>query len=190
MQKSMLRRLKIFSAVLKWLFIVALIIYPAMYIIISSLGLLMEKTAFHIQHKAGIWLLLKFPIAQLFGLPTSIQVAGVLISFIPVLLFMFKNYYLARLFNLYQKEVIFSLNNVRYIRNIGIVILIAECFNPFYQIFMSLLISAQNAPGLHKIHFAISGMNLSMILMAIIIIVVSWIMREGVELEQEHKLTV
>ena len=55
---------------------------------------------------------------------------------------------------------------------------------------MSLLITSQNAPGSHKIAFTISGMDVSMILMSVIIIVVSWIMREGVELEQEQRLTV
>lgn len=190
MQKEMLKRIKVFSAVLKWIFIAVLVLYPLSYIVATIVGFLVEKTSFDIQQQVGVWFLLRFPIVHFFGLPTSIQVAGVIISFIPVALFMVKNYYLARLFSLYQKGVVFSLDNVRYIRNIGIFMLITECFRPFYQIFISLLLSSQKPAGEHQIHFTVSGTDLSMIVMSIIIIVVSWIMREGVELEQEHKLVV
>ena len=95
-----------------------------------------------------------------------------------------------RLFNLYQKGTIFAIDNVRYIRNIGIVMLLWEIVSPFYQVLVTFILTSQNPPGHHFVTFSINSIDISTTIIAVIIIVVSWIMREGVELQQEQQYTV
>lgn len=191
MRVQMMRKLRVVSAILKWIFILALFIYPIFYLVVSVAGLIVNHYSMPMETAGpGIWFLWQFPVARFYGLPISIQIIGFLVSLAPLVFFVLKNYYLARLFYLYQHGTIFALDNVRYIRNIGVVILVWEIVRPFYQILMSLLLSSQNPPGHHQVSFQINGTDISMLIIAIIIIVVSWIMREGVELEQENRLTV
>lgn len=118
------------------------------------------------------------------------RLAGFCVSLIPLVFFIFKSYYLVRLFHLYQKGIIFSLGNVRYIRNIGVVMLLWEIANPFYQVLVTFILTSQNPPGHRFVTFSINNVDVTTTTTAVIIIVVSWIMYRGVELEKEQQYTV
>ena len=184
MQKKMLRRLKIISVILKWIFIIAMVAVPVMYLLFWVTG----GTA--VTTRLGFSVIPSFPTSVFATMPTPVRLAGFCVSLIPLIFFMFKNYYLARLFHLYQKGVIFKLANVRYIRNIGIVMLLWEIISPFYQVLLTFILSSQNPPGQHFVTFSINSIDISTTIIAVIIIVVSWIMREGVELQQDQQYTV
>lgn len=115
---------------------------------------------------------------------------GFLISCIPNGISMLVLYFLIRLFKLYEKAEIFSLQNVDYMKNIGYLLLASELCSPIYQALMSYTLTLHNPPGSRQIYFNFGMGDLQFTIIAIIIILVSWIMAEGCKLREEHDFTI
>lgn len=113
---------------------------------------------------------------------------GFLISFIPLIITELTLYFLIKLFGLYKKAEIFSLQNVIYIRRVGYTLLIGQLLNPFYQALMTLNLSW----NLHPKYMAmsLSDTNIGIFLTALLVILISWIMAEGCRLREEQQLTI
>lgn len=117
--------------------------------------------------------------------------SGFLISMIPTSINLITLYFLLKLFRLYEQGEIFSINNVRYLRNIGYVLLIGELLaEPIYQALISGVLTWGNGHGHRFIQITMGGSNLGMILLAFFIILISWIMAEGCKLREEQQLTI
>src|SRR3990167_8519691 len=86
--------------------------------------------------------------------------------------------FLFQLFGLYKQAEIFSLKNVNYIKKIGYTLLIGQLLDPFYQALMTVNLTWSIHPKILAIGF--SGTNIGIILMALLVILISWIMAEGV----------
>ena len=99
-------------------------------------------------------------------------------------------YSLIKLFGLYSKGEIFSVNNVRYIRNIGYALLFTQIVNPLYQVLMGAVLTLHNPPGHRFLSITLDQTNLGIILIALIVILISWIMAEGCKLREEQQLTI
>jgi len=99
-------------------------------------------------------------------------------------------YLLTNLFRLYEQAKYFSMQAVNNIRRIGIVMLIGELVNPFCQAFTTAALSWSNPPGQRYFSITLSNDNISTIIIALLIILVSWIMAEGMRLNDEQQLTV
>lgn len=121
------------------------------------------------------------PIDRLFGFG---------ISSIPMLLELYILYSLIKLFDLYNKGEIFTVNNVRYIRNIGYALLITQIVNPLYEGLIGVALTWHNPHGHRFASVTLDQTNLEIIFFALIVILISWIMAEGCKLREEQQLTI
>lgn len=131
-----------------------------------------------------------YPIMQPFSMNTKLW--GFTISLIPLMANLFVLYFLIKLFRLYEQGEIFTMNNVRYIRNTGYALLIGQLINPVYQALLSMALTWHNPPhrGLRVISVSLDGTNIGIVLMSLLIVLISWIMAEGYKLKEEQQLTV
>ncbi len=123
-------------------------------------------------------------------LSLSTKIFGCLLSLIPTGINMLVLYFLIKLFELYQQGEIFSSQNVKYIRNTAYGLLLGQVVNPFYQGFLSALLTWQNPHGTRIAEVSLSGTNIGIVLAALLIILISWIMAEGCKLREEQQLTI
>jgi len=128
--------------------------------------------------------------AILHSLSVSEKSLGCLVSAIPVLVKMFIIYCLIKLFKLYEKGEIFSINHVRYICNIGYALLTGQLIEPFYQFVMGLVLTLNNPPHHRYAAITLDQTNVGILLTALLVILVSWIMAEGCKLREEQQLTI
>lgn len=116
---------------------------------------------------------------------------GFLICLLPVGVMELILYFLIKLFRLYEKGNIFTLANVKAIKNIAWILLLGEIIiNPIFQALISLALTIHNPPGYRYIKIGIDGTNIGLVLTALLIILISWIMAEGVRLHEEQQYTI
>lgn len=118
------------------------------------------------------------------------RLLGFCISAIPMVVEIYIIYSLIKLFKLYEKGEIFSINNVRYVRNIGYALLLTQIVNPIYEGLMGVALTWHNPPGHRFASITIDQTNIGIIFAALIIILISWIMAEGCKLREEQQLTI
>lgn len=109
---------------------------------------------------------------------------------IPMFIQLYILYSLINLFKLYEKGEIFPINNVRYIQKIGYALLITQIIDPIYQGAMGFVLTRYNPPGHRFATITLDQTNLGIILIALLVILISWIMAEGCKLREEQQLTV
>lgn len=128
--------------------------------------------------------------AILHSLSMNEKILGCLISAIPMIVNMFILYSLIKLFKLYEKGEIFSINHVRYIRNIGYALLSGQLIDPFYQFLMGVVLTMHNPPHHRYATITLDQTNIGILLTALLVILISWIMAEGCKLREEQQLTI
>lgn len=117
---------------------------------------------------------------------------GFLAGMIPTGVELFVLYFLIKLFRLYEKGEIFSINNVNYIRKIGYTMLIGVLIHPLYDALISLTLTWNNPAGMKMrlISISFGSTDVLFILASLLVILISWIMAEGCKLREEQQLTV
>lgn len=115
---------------------------------------------------------------------------GFLISGIEILIIQVVVFYLIQLFKLYQKAEIFTLNNVRYFKKIGFLLLFSQLFKPICQALLSFVLTFKNPLELRVVAFDFTETNICILIAACLMILISWIMVEGCQLREEQQLTV
>lgn len=115
---------------------------------------------------------------------------GFSVGAIPMAIELFILYSLIKLFKLYERGEIFLLDNVCYLRNIGYALLLGQMLNPLYEFAMGMVLTFRNPPGHRFASITIDQTNVGMILIAFLVILISWIMVEGCKLREEQQLTV
>jgi hypothetical protein len=123
-------------------------------------------------------------------LSTTTHLLGFLVSMIPVTVTLFTLHYLIKLFGLYEKGEIFSLQNVNLIRNIGYTLFIGQLINPIYDVLISLTLTWNNPPGHRLASITVDQTNIGILLVAFMVILISWIMAEAYKLREEQQLTI
>lgn len=124
-------------------------------------------------------------------LSTTEKIAGCLVSGIPMIMQILILYFLIKLFSLYEKGKIFSLQHVKYLRNIGYILLIKEIIiEPLYQFAMRIVLTIHNPPHHRYASITFDQTNMGIILVGSLIILISWIMAEGYKLQEEQQLTI
>lgn len=125
-----------------------------------------------------------FPIILHLGNQTKFL--GFLVSLIPATLILVVCYLLIKLFRLYEKNEIFSLNNIIYLRKVATVVILGELvFLPIYQGLLSLVLTWN-----YSSHFVVFSVNFSILLLSLLLMLISWIMAEGFKLQDEQQYTV
>ncbi len=120
----------------------------------------------------------------------GIKAMGFLLDMGLVLPNMLLLYFLIRLFNHYQRQQIFSLENVRLIRNVGWTLIVWQLLTPIHEALLSLVLTWHNAPGQHVLEASFGSNNIAVILIALIVILISWVMAVGLKLQEEQDYTV
>lgn len=115
---------------------------------------------------------------------------GFCMSAIPLLIELYILHALIKLFKLYEKGEIFSINNVLYIRNIGYALLLGQIVNPFYEALMGLILTWHNPPGHRLVAITLDQTNVGILFTALLVILISWIMAEVCKLREEQQLTI
>lgn len=128
--------------------------------------------------------------SMLHTLSSSEKLIALGVSGLPMVVQLYILFSLIRLFKLYEGREIFSINNVRYIRNIGYALLITQVLDPIYQGAMGFVLTIRNPPGHRFVSISLDQTNIAVVLIALIVILISWIMGEGCKLREEQQLTV
>ena len=123
-------------------------------------------------------------------LTISQRLLGFAVNIIPMVLKMLIAFYLIKLFRLYEKHEIFTLDNVKYIRRVGITMLLTQVAHPFVEFATSAVLTMNNPPHHRLAEFSLQGQNIAVVLIGIVIILISRIMSEGTRLQDEQKYTV
>jgi hypothetical protein len=118
------------------------------------------------------------------------RLLGFLVNMLPTAVELFILYSLIQLFKMYGRGEIFSLNNVRHIRNIGYALIVGQLINPIYEGLMGVIVTIHNPPGHRYASITFDQTNIGLLIMALIVILISWIMTEGCRLREEQQLTV
>lgn len=118
------------------------------------------------------------------------KLLGGLASAVPMIVYMYILLMLIKLFRLYGKGEIFSMAHVKYISKIGYALLITQLIEPFYQFGMGFILTMNNPHGHRFASITLDQTNGGVLLTALLVILISWIMREGYKLREEQELTV
>lgn len=115
---------------------------------------------------------------------------GFFLSMIHLFIQLFILHCLIKLFGMFSQGNIFSIDHVRYLRNLGYTLLIGQCFEPIYQLLMGIILTFKNPPGHRFMSITLDQTNIALVLTALIVILISWIMAEGFKMYEEQQLTV
>jgi hypothetical protein len=97
---------------------------------------------------------------------------------------------LIKLFGLYQQGGIFTVNHINQLRNIGSCLLVWPVFDLLYPSLIAVIFRIFGLSPSLLLVFSIDTDQLITLLIGLIIFVMSWIMMEGVRLQQEQELTI
>ena len=177
-------RIQITSRALKWVFIILLILNP----IVLIIGWLQfPKPLFG---ASPISIAIMPDVAILNPVPIGNLLLGILLSMIPMICTMLVCYFLIKLFQAYESGSFFNNNGTTCFKRVAQFLFFRELINPFYQAAISATLTWHNPPG-HRIAVASIGSdNLYSILIAAIVLLISWIMAEAYSIHQEQKYTI
>jgi hypothetical protein len=120
----------------------------------------------------------------------STKFYGFLVSCLPIGLDMAILYSLIRLFKLYERGEVFSLNNAKCIRLTGWLLLARVIVDPFYQVLITLVASWHNPPGHRYIAISTNSVSFILLLTALSVLLISWVMVEAAKLKETQDYTV
>ncbi len=125
-------------------------------------------------------------------LTMTTRIIGFLVSLPPIIFIECILYFLIKLFNLYTQGEIFSAQNVRYIKKTGYSLLWTQITSILCNGALSAILSWGNphGSGTRSLILTILPINITVILTAFLIILISWIMAEGCRLREEQQLTI
>lgn len=132
------------------------------------------------------------------GLPVAIddsltlktQILAFTASLIPLAVVMYGIKNLIALFSLYENAVVFTQENVIYFRRLGysLIYWVLACF--VFTILISLVLTFNDPVGERMLVVQFGFPDFSLLLIAGVVILISWVMQEAVKLEYEQALTV
>ena len=123
-------------------------------------------------------------------LDNTIKFLAFLVNMIPISIHMLVLFFLALLFMQYEQLQIFSEKSVKTIRKVGYTLLLGQCLHPIYLGLLSLVLTISNPPGHRTITVGLGNDQLTLVVVALIIILISWIMEEGRKMHEEQEATV
>ena len=120
-----------------------------------------------------------------------LKLLGFCADFVDSLAFLLSLFVLKTLFSWYAKGDIFSTQNARQYRRLGLLcVLNALLMQPLGETLLILGVTATNAPGHRYLSVSFGTPNLSSLFYGGLIILVSWVMLEASKLSEENALTI
>lgn len=125
-----------------------------------------------------------------FPLPAQGRLLGFIVSLIPLAVHILMFSTIIKLFTLYEKSVVFALENVRLYRRLGI-LFVVQCFSSVvYNTLLTGALTLSNPPGQRMLSVSIGTKELSDLLTGAVIILISMVMEEAHKLKTESDLTI
>ncbi|BDQ38839.1 hypothetical protein SYK_31990 [Pseudodesulfovibrio nedwellii] len=128
--------------------------------------------------------------APAYPLAWSTRILGLGVDMLPTAIGMLSLWWLVQLFSCFAAGEIFTRNTVMYIRRTGWTMLIGVCVGPIHEALLTLVLTINNPPGERMISISLDSANFEEVVIAGVIILVSWIMEEGRKLREVNELTV
>ena len=113
-----------------------------------------------------------------------------LINFIPLSITVLICNNLARLFRLYERGELFEDANIKLIKGISIYMIVGQFIELLYQPLLSFALTFHNPQGEHMAALSFGTANITTLIIACIILVASWIVKEAHHLKSESQLTI
>jgi hypothetical protein len=130
------------------------------------------------------------PLAVTMPMPLISLVLGFLVTMLPTGVTMVGAYYLRRLFVLYEQGQIFLLANVLCFKKLSRVLIWSFAVGIVSSSLLSVVLSLPNPPGQRIVTVELNSSDLTVLLLGGILAVISWVMEEGRNLQEEQDLTV
>ncbi|MFA0628362.1 DUF2975 domain-containing protein [Vibrio sp. 10N.222.49.A3] len=112
---------------------------------------------------------------------TSLAMSSILMYALTVLIRLFRNY---------ERGEIFSLENAMSYQKLGYSLFYWVLGSVIYGSLMSVILSFNNPPGDRIFEISFVGMDFLTLILGIIILIISWVMKEGYILADEHSQTI
>ena len=129
------------------------------------------------------------PVKVTTDLPVLKLILGFLISLIPLSATLYGAINLKRLFSLYEKGIVFSEQNVSCFRHIGYALVCWVVANFADTMLISLVLNYEKPYG-SRVIAQFGSTDMIFMMMGAVILLISWVMKEAVALEDEHAHTV
>jgi hypothetical protein len=141
----------------------------------------------HVQHAAsgGLGAYRWLPAAPP-HFPAQTKLFGFLIALIPSVLIFFCWLNAAGLFKAFRTSFIYTTENVTRLRRIGWLLLIAELLHMPMQAALSALVTLAAGTGHGQVVANINGSDFGMIAVAVMLLLASWVIKDGVRMKQEN----
>ena len=123
-------------------------------------------------------------------LPILLRLFGVFINALTTVPVMMILFFLIKLFSNYQKQRIFTYDNAKFYRFIGITIIVWQGLTIVQQVLLALLLTWFDITKHVAITISFYSSNATIVIVGVMIILVSWVMMEAHQLEQETTYTV
>lgn len=122
---------------------------------------------------------------------SNLQIAlAAMINMLPVGAGMYVIFTFRRLFCLYERGVIFTRQNVACYRHIGYGTLIYAFTDLVYNTALSVILTFHRPEGERQLQISIGTVDLTTLTVAIMLLLVSWVMNEAAQMEEERLYTV
>ncbi|WP_126456826.1 DUF2975 domain-containing protein [Sulfuriflexus mobilis] len=118
------------------------------------------------------------------------RLLGFVISMLPIGVVIAAMYILAKLFNLYEKGIVFASPTVKCFRQLGWVLMFWVLASLLYLPMLSGVVTSVNPPGQRLIAAQLGLSDFVILLMGAIVVLISWVMDEARKLEEEQAHTV
>jgi hypothetical protein len=183
-----MKKIQCVSKLFAWLFIIIFALLPTLVVVFwinapTPISFVGTKTGFFVSF-------IPKGITILHPLSAQTKQLGFLVSLIPLTVNLFILYFLIKLFRQFSRGDIFSVSNITYIKRIGYTLLIGQLLGMIHEGLMSAVLTWHNPPGHRMIGISLSGTNIGILLMALLIILIAWIMTEGNKLKEEQEYTI
>lgn len=129
-------------------------------------------------------------LSELTNVPMYMRFYDAFIDIIPTAIVMLSFYYLHKLFSLYARGIIFSKQNSNYLQKIGITLLMQPIAAIFAPPFMSYILKLIDTTGVHPISIVFTKTDCINLIIGGIVILISWVMHEALQLKDELALTI
>ncbi|SMF14883.1 DUF2975 domain-containing protein [Desulfovibrio gilichinskyi] len=127
---------------------------------------------------------------EIVGIQLSGKMLGFAASLPLVLLEIFSMWQMIKLFTLYSEGKIFTVDNINCFSRAAWAFLLSELVSPIVQIGTTYAATMHNIIGHRVISVSIDDTNLGGILLAGVVLAISWVMDEGRKLNEDAELTV
>lgn len=120
----------------------------------------------------------------------QLSVIGASIDMVTVFFEVLICYFLAKLFKLYANGHIFTKENVACFRNLGLTILLGKIVSYLEEPLLSYILTWLHDSSAAKYTMGFRSTDISVLLFAVFLIIISWIMGEAVKMSEEQELTI